>query len=158
MEPEMLDTERPISSVDLDGLQRRLGVQLPDDYRAWLLRYNGGRPWPGAFHYKHEKGDYTGSQVAWFLAVYDGEAENFEMDYRFWKLTTRRVIGDLVPIAGDPFGNLICLSFGGPDAGKVYFWEMERETDPPSYANCHLVADSFPEFIDQLARDPKSFG
>jgi hypothetical protein len=34
--------------------------------------------------------------------------------------------------------------------GKVFFWDHEAETNPPSYANCHLIADSFNEFIETL--------
>jgi hypothetical protein len=44
----------------------------------------------------------------------------------------------------------ICLSFGGPDEGKVYFWDHEEEPPQPSYANCHLIAGSFDEFIAGL--------
>ena len=146
------DAKSPITTEDLDALEGRLGIKIPLQYRQWLLKYNGGRPIPSGFRFKREAGPYTDSTIAWFFAVYDGKFENFETKYRFWKITTKRVPGDLVPIARDPFGNLICLSFSGDDQGRVYFWnhEEEGEEGPATYENCHLIADSFQEFIDHL--------
>jgi cell wall assembly regulator SMI1 len=36
----------PLTEERLQGAERRLGVTLPDEYRAFLLRHNGGRPHP----------------------------------------------------------------------------------------------------------------
>jgi hypothetical protein len=150
MQLTMYDTERPLSPKDLEELERRLSISLPVAYRAWLLKHNGGQPVPGGFRYKHETGPYTDGNVAWFFAVYEGQFENFERTYRAYKVLSRRFPENLVPIARDGSGNYICLSFGGSDAGKVYFWDHEEEPASPSYGNCHLIADSFDEFIDGL--------
>jgi hypothetical protein len=150
MTPKIKDAEAPVSAAQLDALEDRLGTVLPPEYRAWLLRFNGGRPDPARFRYKYERGAYTDSSVAWFFAVHDGPYENFERKYRAFKLLQRRLPEHLVPIAGDPFGNMICMSFGGEDKGKIYFWDHEEEPAEPSYDNCHLIADSFDEFITGL--------
>ena len=55
-----------------------------------------------------------------------------------------------MPIARDPGGNQILLAFAGPNEGKVYFWDHEEEPAMPNYSNCHLIADSFREFIEGL--------
>ena len=153
MTPQMYDTEAPISDADLDALEERLRITLPAEYRAWLLKYNGGRPVPGTFQYKHETGPYTDGRIAWFFAVYDGQFENFERKFQAFKRPQRspvRLPDDLVPIARDGFGNLICMAFDGPNKGKIYFRDHEEEGPHPSYDNCHLIADSFQEFIDRL--------
>jgi cell wall assembly regulator SMI1 len=147
--PVMKDTKQPLTPADLEAVEQRLGIRLPDDYRAWLLKHNGGRPKPAGFKYKLETGPYTDGVVAWFLGLHDGPHENFERDCRWWK-GQHRLPENLFPIADDPFGNLICMSFGGADKGKIYFWDHEEEGPEPSYDNCHLIADSLQEFLEGL--------
>jgi uncharacterized protein (TIGR02996 family) len=49
---DVSDRPRPqLSSADLDWLEARFGLRLPDDYRAFLLNYNGGRPDPQYFRH-----------------------------------------------------------------------------------------------------------
>ena len=43
---------------------------LPDDYRAFLLRYNGGRPTLPRFTFTAD-GEEQESVLEWFLAVHD---------------------------------------------------------------------------------------
>ena len=49
---------------------------------------------------------------------------------------------DLLPIADDPFGNLICYKFTGEN-GRIVFWD--HETD-----EIDDVADSFSELLSKL--------
>ncbi len=153
MLPKMYDVQPALSPSDIDGLEKRMKIRLPKEYRAWLLKYNGGQPVPGNFSLGLG-GNSEG--VAWFFAIHEGEFNNFELEYKFWKIMTKRVPGDLVPVATDGSGNLICLSFGSADEGKVYFWDHERETDPPSYANCQVVAESFNDFVNMLGDGSRS--
>ena len=148
MPPKMYDTLPSPSSSDLDALEQRLQIKLPSEYRAWLLLFNGGQPWPG--NLKLEGKRNATENVARFLAVHEGPECNFENEYVFWKQTTGRVPGHLVPIADDGCGNLVCLAFVGPDAGKVFFWDHESETEPTSFKNVHLVANTFNDFIQML--------
>lgn len=39
----------PPSPAELDAIERQLRVQLPADYRTFLLKHNGGTPTPGWF-------------------------------------------------------------------------------------------------------------
>ncbi len=123
----MYETKRRLTPLDLDELEKRLSISLPDQYRTWLLKFNGGQPVPGRFSLD---GGETLDGVAWFFAVHDGEFNNFETEFIYWTQTTKRLPDNLVPIATDGSGNLICLSFGGDDKGKVYFWEHESEAEP----------------------------
>ena len=57
------DPEQPLTASDLDGLESRLKITLPSDYRAFLLKHNGGHPIPSRFKYKLERGPYTDSSI-----------------------------------------------------------------------------------------------
>ncbi len=141
----------PVTDQELSDLEERLGVRLPDAYRDFLLAHNGGRPKPNVFQTQ----DNTGSSIDWFLAVHNGPYDNFEKYFINYKLTRRAVLGNLIPIGHDPGGNLICLSIQGEDRGSVYFWDHEKETSPPTYANVHLIADNFAGLLTSLHEPPK---
>ena len=144
------ESEKNVTSVELDELETRLHVKLPENYRAFLMMHNGGRPEPGSFSFVEGKSGRTESSVAWFFAVHPGRSESFEVNYRIFKILSMRIPLNLIPIAGDPFGNLICMSFGGDDAGFIYFWDHEKERRKPDYKNCYLIAKSLEQFLDEL--------
>ena len=149
MATRILDSQQPLSESDIAEVESRLGFRLPAQYRDFLLAHNGGRPEPRRFAISSEKPDDR-SVVHWFFCVKEGNA----YDLLTWaRRTADRIPPELLPVAIDPFGNLICLSVSGVNVGKVYFWDHEkeaREGEPPGYDNVYLVADSFQEFLDSL--------
>jgi hypothetical protein len=126
------------------------GLTLPEDYRAFLLASNGGRPVECNFMYADETGPYTDGEVNVFYGLHDGRYARLDKMIR----TARAVIPrDFMPIAGDSGGNEICLGISGPNFGKVYFWDHDGASDSnpeQSYKQMHRVADSFAEFLEKL--------
>jgi hypothetical protein len=58
---------------------------------------------------------------------------------------------------------LICKSCGSSDAGKIYFWDHEKEvdymrSDDTDYSNRYLMADNFDEFLDGLQDESEIIG
>jgi cell wall assembly regulator SMI1 len=141
-----------IAVADVDLFEARIGRRLPDDYREFLLTYNGGRP---DHHVIREKA--TGDLgVNLFFGIlgqefFDIDAEQETMFDRIFK--------HHVSIAIDDCGNRFCLSLGPSDFGSVYFWDHEEEADDdedPSERNLYLVADSFTGFwqrMEPIGRD-----
>ena len=144
----------PLQEVDIVGVERRLGIHLPSDYRSFLLTHNGGYPEPSVFTISRgvsgELGVVNRFYGIWKEKEYDllSEVETFQ----------GRMPANLLPIACDPGGNQICLSVSGSDRGKVYFWFHEEEADegePPTYDNVYFVANSFGELLDNLVESPE---
>ena len=139
---------------DIRTFELQLGISLPDDYRRFLLAHNGGQPEPGAFPvFSFAVGDYA--VLNRFLGIRQGEYEDLANYYV--NVFRGRIPGDLLPIASDPGGNLICLSVAGPDRGRVYFWFHEEESDEgqsPGYSNIYFIADSFSALLDSLTEPP----
>ena len=151
----VLDSERPVLEPELKSIESKYGFNFPSQYRAFLLQHNGGRPEPARFQFLDANGPYSDSLVNWFLAIYDGECDNFEKAFRALKVEHVRIPQNLVPIADDPFGNMICISVSGDDVGAVYFWDHEKDADcrvalPPTRDNFDLIAHSFNEFLAGL--------
>lgn len=113
----------------LAAFEKSLGTQLPEPYRAHLLAHNGGYA-DGArdiCELHHVYGIHDGPQWARFpdsQAIYGG-------------LVPR----NLLPIADDPGGNLLCIVLDGADRGAVCFWNHERAGSP-----VHSVTQLAPDF------------
>lgn len=144
------NSRHKIDDKELSDLETRLKMKLPNDYKKFLLQNNGGIPIPNVFDFIDGDGQNSNSLVHYFYAVYnDNGHDNLENNYNFFK-SERRIPSNILPIAEDPFGNMICISVSGDDYGKVYFWDHELEGQSESYDNISLIASSFDEFINNL--------
>lgn len=136
-----------ISEDDITNLESTLSVRLPDDYRAFLLRFNGGRPLPeDAFSFLPNK--KNGSILSRFYSVTHEKKSNTIASRRY--AFRNRIPGDLLPIGNDLGGSKICIGIGENNHGKVYFWAMEDETPEdvaPDYRNVRCIAESFTEHL-----------
>lgn len=141
----------PITEADLGRVETRLGISLPVPYRRFLLQHNGGRPNPAAFRFA--PGAYGDSAVNMFFPINPDEYYDLLNQAEVYR---NRVPSHILPIADDPGGNLVCIAASGPDAGKIYFWDHEREVEDgevPAARNLSLVAPSFDRFVDALRED-----
>ena len=144
------ECEAPISEERLAEAEREIGFALPPPYRAHLLRHNGGRPEPCGFRFVLEGEEPEDAMVAWFFAIHDGPHERLLEEREAYR---NRIPTDTLAIARDPGGNLILLGIEGPNAGKIFFWIREEESDEdeaPDYRNVGWVADGFDEWIASL--------
>jgi hypothetical protein len=126
----------PTDEAAVAELEVMIGTRLPDDYRELLVTTNGGEPNPSGF---------AQSRVHWFFAVIEVQRRRSIMG--------ARIPGDLLAIATDPFGNLICLGLDGSRHGQVYFWDHEREGEgaEEDRRDLELTAESFDAFMRSLA-------
>jgi hypothetical protein len=144
---QILEHHGPLDESVLAEHERAWGFKLPADYRAFLLRYNGGYPDPDVFRFKDST---KGSSVDRFLGIHGREHNNL---LTYLKLYEGRVPANLFPVAHDPGGNLILVSTSGPDFGRIYFWDHELEADEgeePGYSNVTPIADGFDDFVNNL--------
>lgn len=147
-------TELPITQFQINEIEQIIGLRLPEEYKKHLLTYNGGRCLPNRFFFD-ENGKRTSSGIDWFLAIYDGKYDNLKNYIKIYKKEEKRLPHNILPIAHDPGGNLVCISCVGEDFGYIYFWDHEKEVDfqdpdHNEYSNLYLVAKSFQSFLDEL--------
>ena len=148
----MDECDEPITESDIDRAQQEIGVVFPARYRAFLLRYNGGRPRPGAFPIVGMPNNPCGL-IQEFLGI-DTPIESSSLTWNY-SVFRGRVPHDLIPIARTGTGELICLSFSADNKGSVFLWDMQFEHSPPSYSNVYFIASSFDELIQRLFEDPE---
>jgi SMI1-KNR4 cell-wall len=132
----------------LDQAESVFGGKLPQSYREFLKENNGGRPTSSQFHFVSNEGTPEDSTIQYFFALYDGRTGSL---YNKMEVYRNRVPAGHLPIACDPFGNLILIPIMDERDVAVYFWDHENESDrEPTFANVSLIADSFINFIKSL--------
>jgi hypothetical protein len=161
----MTDVGPPLKGKDIEELERKLDARLPAAYKAFLRKYNGGSPEPRYF--KNEVlSEFFGAKIK--DKLYDLAANHRSM--RKW------LPAEVIPIARDAFGNVICLAIRGKNRGKVYFWDHEGapervdirakypmiqfkphntpqapiKDDWPGHPDLSLIADNFAKFLDSF--------
>lgn len=134
---------------DVNALEQRLSKPLPESYRRFLLELNGGRPQPSEFEFE-QYGKPQGSVVDWFFTLNKEKPTYYTVDKM--EIYSNRIPSDLLPIAFDPFGNLILLDLGAKSVGAIYFWDHEKENceGDPWWDNISYIAPSFTEFVTSL--------
>jgi SMI1-KNR4 cell-wall len=144
---EMLDVGPRLTPSRLVALERQFGIMLPENYKLFLLKHNGGRPRPNFFPIHGFEGNPFGS-IHYFFGIGDG-VKSSDVGWNY-KTYNGRIPRELLPIAGDGSGNVICLSHKGVNKGFVYYWNHDLETSPPTYDNIYFISDSFDSFLSSL--------
>ncbi len=146
------ESGEPINETELNKTETELGLKFPKSYRQFLLKNNGGRPSLNVFPIYGDSAD-THGLINWFLCI---DAKDDNDIVRSMALHAGRYPKNFLQIAEDPGGNAICLSVGGNEYGKVYFWDHENEVaegEEPGYQNVYLIANSFDEFLNSLQEE-----
>ncbi len=122
-----------VSDKQIIDLEKAIGLLLPDDYKSFLLKNNGGRPVPNNF--RTSNGEYE-SDIQFFFGLTQG---NYGIEDNYI-LLRERLLDEEIAIAVDSGGNYILLDLS---TSKVYFFDHEIEER-------FLIADNFKGFIDSL--------
>ncbi|WP_039455474.1 SMI1/KNR4 family protein [Candidatus Jidaibacter acanthamoebae] len=158
---EVEECKNPITVDEILAAEETIGAKLPSDYVEHLLKYNGGHPDKDCYplleaipYYnritKAEAKSFS-AEIAWFYAIHDGEYSNLLREYKF---DGDRLPKGLIAIGKSSGGNLICISVGLRNYGKVYFWDhkgcVRLGEEEPWWDNVFLIANSFTDFINSL--------
>lgn len=144
----------PPSPAEVAAFEGELGTTLPEDYRQFLLRSNGGRlDW-------YRFGRPTPDGKTWPVVIGDVGGLREESDLslraarRCYQGSPLQIPRPLLWIMGDPGGNGICLGLTGTYRGRVYFWIHDEQPAPEEWdgevetaGNVVLLADSFTGFV-----------
>jgi hypothetical protein len=150
----MITMENPgprLSESDISNLEMRLGMALPEQYRRFLLDFNGGTPTPDTVDIEGLPGASADVQV------FFGIGRPVESSGLEWNMATlaERLKEGLLPIASDSGGSVFCLSLQGRNRGAVLYCDLQSvfvdfESDPKLYP----VASDFEAFLKRLRPFP----
>ncbi len=142
----------PLSLTRLREFESGRGIRLPEDYRHFLLEYNGGQPDPAFFWIQRP---VDGSRILRFFGLFPGSLPSSLNTYV--GIQYPGLPENLLPIADDGTGNLICIGVAAPVYGAVFFLDHERVSpkDPDAFAGITRLSDSFTGFMASLMEDPR---
>lgn len=129
----------------INDFEQHIGFSLPDDYKIFLLKYNGGTP---KVRYSTFTVEELNENIS--LDVLHGLGIN-ELDL---KKRNDEYMDDLLPkciiIGDDPGAGMIVLNNDYETKG-VYYWDhsfyFEKSNEDE---NIYKIADSFQDFINGL--------
>jgi hypothetical protein len=161
----------PLEADDIALLTSILGGPIPADLLALASRYGaayfpGGKVTVRCIEPPPSEISDTGDLL--ISSLLGGGNQQHQLVKKV-QLFRGRMPFHMIPFASDYDGNFFCLSTGGNDAGKVFFWDGDREVAPEdyieqglpvpgalAYSNLTLVADSLQDFLDRLqSREPE---
>lgn len=131
-----------IAIDDIRNFEKTYNVKLPEDYIAFLLKYNGGYPKESTFKISDEEGE---SVVNKFYGIGNMKSNLSSV----FEILDGEIPDGFISIANDPGGNEICISVGEEHYGKVFVWIHDMDSDE-YLSNMFLLANSFNEFFDNL--------
>jgi hypothetical protein len=145
--------------------EQRIGARLPEEYRQFLIRYNGG--WFEKRHVLFFNHFAEKNQFADLNVLHGISSENNKLMGTGMVLVSRsnRQPPQVIVIGNNSGTGLFCLAVRGENYGKIYFWDdqiiygyIEEEEDASEAErdmnNVFWLADSFHEFIAKLEEDP----
>jgi hypothetical protein len=125
-----------LTPAKLEAFEKSLDTALPEPYRTHLLEHNGGYVY-GA----RKLGELHG-----VFGIHDGpEWAQLHDPSKYAGLVPK----NLLPIADDPGGNLICIVLSGVIRGAICFWDHERGNDP--VGSVSALAPDFQSYLRGLA-------
>lgn len=134
-EKKMLISKYLTSDTDMEkevaAFEEKFRMALPEPYRKFLIRYNGGETPNTSFKINHEDSD-----VRAFYGIGD-------VEYSFDKILEFDVYlkRGLLPIARDFFGNYVAIGISADESGKIFFLDHEKNM------KAKLLTDTFEEFV-----------
>ncbi len=145
MTAKILDS-KPLDTKTLRRLESDYNIKLPEEYKNFLLKFNGGYPEPNIFSMTMNDQNNDG-MIHRFLRVNHDEVDGI---YYYLELYKERIPEEFLPIAYDPGSNLILIGISKSNHGKIYFWDHEDEGELVSNNNVYFISNSINKFIGSL--------
>ncbi len=145
---------RSLSCTDLESFEARNGISLPEDYKAFLLKHNGGVPEQNCYPVAdHREGEMD---ICLFYGI-DQEHESFELQsqFEFYRENLEDpAFKNLFPIGYDSFNDQICLDLSPERYGAVIFLDLVPIWKDFTEKDIYVIADCFDDFLALLTEEP----
>lgn len=142
--------DKSVDEKTLNHWEKQTGYKLPDDYKKFLLTFNGGVTCPWMFRHGHPQSSEEES-ILDYLHDWDDVVENSNLD------VTRDLASrppNAIEIGQNPGGGAVLLSLDPNSYGQIVYWIPSHLAwgDEPNNIVA-AIAPSFSEFINRLFDD-----
>lgn len=135
-----------VEEEEIFKLEEEIGFTLPNDYKEFLINFNGGVPEVKYSTFKlNELEENIGLQVLYGLNL----EEN--LDLREWYEEYEDDLLDDCLIIGHGIGFGFIVLVNSLEVSGVYFWDNSFELENSSEdENIYKISETFKEFIEEL--------
>lgn len=141
----LLDAHQTVLSDDILKFEKNYNVSLPDEYKEFLKKNNGGIPNDSCFLDDRVLNFFFGlfnnpkleESIEWHLNIYDD-----------------RYPSSMLPIASAGGGDLILIGIKDEYQSKIFYWfhDFEAEESGSQYfENIEFVSNSLKEFLSMIS-------
>jgi len=127
---------------DINKVEVMIGHDFPEEYRNFLLVYNGGYPDKSIFAIPGQGESLLGK----FYGINVGDRDDLLLVNDIF---IGRIRCGFLSIASDQCGNQICISIRKCDYGKIFFWDHEYEGTGVDMEYI-LISESLVNFFNSL--------
>ncbi len=143
MKTTLIKSGDPITESDISEFEATYKVQLPEDYKDFLVENNGGRPEKNFFPFQDD-----GFIIAWFFNLKNGK-DTLEWTLQLLWIAEQTIPRNLLPVARGQGADFYCICLDSNNYGKVFLWYGNIDEEP------FEVASSFSELVDGLQDEPE---
>lgn len=136
----------PLVIEELLAFESKLGVSLPEDYRNYLIKYNGAKFENDVFLINEVEGESRIHHIGG--VIQEPSYASLLVNYDVFNIDLKN---KYLAIADDAFGNQIVLKLVEPNMGGIYFWDHEVPFNKVEKILIK-VGNSFTEYINSLKR------
>jgi hypothetical protein len=145
MKPTLIDSYGPVTEAEVRQFERDLNVELPEDYRQFLLTSNGG-------HFRDDVCDEEINSVNSLFGLMPPKLSGYFADLRCEPFFDAKKT--LLRIGTNGLDDQILLRVAGSDYGTVWIHHVDFEPDDDE-TTVRTVAPSFASFFHSLKLDPE---
>mgnify|MGYP001580052342 CR=1 FL=1 len=131
---KILNKGKKITESDILLFETNNNIKLPNDFKKFLLKYNGGNPKPNKFLFQTKYGENREDIIEFYCLnkiTDDGDGDNVYIPEGTF------VIGE------NSNSDLILIALNKENYGKIYFWEINT-------GETFFVNESFDKFYSSL--------
>lgn len=139
-----------INKKDLEILRKKCDLpELPLEYVNFMVKHNGGKSSYDTFSFNIGN-ENESTIISLFYSIStepdDINSLNYAMSYY------SRYPKDVMPIACDYLGNIVCLGIKSKIQNHVFIWIHDMVDEDDKWANLFLVSNSFNDFLNNLTQ------
>jgi len=135
-----------LSEDQISSCEKRMGITLPSEYKAFLRLHNGGRPTPNQAVIP-KINEPVLVDILYGIA---STRQPADIDTEFQEI--REAVGEgFLPIGHDPGGNYFLLAISGGVVESIYYWDACRAFAASNETeNTYFVAKGIEELLSSL--------
>ena len=144
------DVGAKVATDEIISFERQIGLTLPDDYKHFIMKTNGGLPVDQLiFGYNNVVTlRVTVSHFRRLFSFGNGK-DDIRNNYEYL-VKNRKISPCLIPVGDDMEENVICISLAKEDFGTVYFCNLKEKDKKTGFCIVSRIAESFSGFVRAL--------